>query len=175
MRGRRGSTRTGCGSFRFATSRMRCTRSRTCLPRADRAKSASKIQGRNLRGFLRRQRTSRRLPLVSSRGAGPPPPAPPRSDVQTVPDHLRRLLLPPRVALRPARGPAVPNLPARLPGPPQAARAPAARAAAGARARRKRVIDFEAVRLRLRRPDTTELQENWQPRLWAIVIGLVLL
>ena len=31
------------------------------------------------------------------------------------------------------------------------------------------------MRFRPRRPDTTELQENWQPRLWAIVIGLVLL
>jgi uncharacterized integral membrane protein len=31
------------------------------------------------------------------------------------------------------------------------------------------------VRFRPRRPDTTELQENWQPRLWAILIGLVLL
>jgi uncharacterized integral membrane protein len=31
------------------------------------------------------------------------------------------------------------------------------------------------VRFRPRRPDTTELQENWQPRLWLILIGLALL
>jgi uncharacterized integral membrane protein len=31
------------------------------------------------------------------------------------------------------------------------------------------------VRFRLRRPDTAELQETWQPRLWLILIGLALL